>query len=84
MLLVTGASGTVGKALVPKLLERGDEVRVLVRDPRRLGRMRVEVQLAISSTSPTGGCTAKRFAGSTRWSTSPPRSATSRALGSRR
>jgi uncharacterized protein YbjT (DUF2867 family) len=47
MLLVTGASGTVGKALVPKLLERGDEVRVLVRDPRRLGRMRVEVQLAL-------------------------------------
>jgi NADH dehydrogenase len=47
MFLVTGASGTVGKALVPKLLERGDDVRVLVRDPRRLGRMRVEVQLAL-------------------------------------
>jgi NADH dehydrogenase len=47
MLLVTGASGTVGRALVPRLLERGDEVRVLVRDPRRLGRMRVEVQLAL-------------------------------------
>jgi NADH dehydrogenase len=47
MFLVTGASGTVGKTLVPKLLERGDEVRVLVRDPRRLGRMRVEVQLAL-------------------------------------
>jgi uncharacterized protein YbjT (DUF2867 family) len=47
MFLVTGASGTVGRAMVPKLLERGDEVRVLVRDPRRLGRMRVEVQLAL-------------------------------------
>jgi uncharacterized protein YbjT (DUF2867 family) len=47
MILVTGATGTVGKALVPKLLERGDEVRVLVRDPRKLGRMRVEVRLTL-------------------------------------
>jgi uncharacterized protein YbjT (DUF2867 family) len=47
MILVTGATGTVGKALVPKLLERGDEVRVLVRDPRKLGRMRVEVRIAL-------------------------------------
>jgi NADH dehydrogenase len=47
MILVTGATGTVGKALVPKLLERGDELRVLVRDPRKLGRLRVEVRLAL-------------------------------------
>jgi uncharacterized protein YbjT (DUF2867 family) len=47
MILVTGASGNVGSALLPKLLERGEEVRVLVRDPRRLGRLRVEVQLAL-------------------------------------
>jgi uncharacterized protein YbjT (DUF2867 family) len=47
MILVTGATGTVGTALLPKLLERGDEVRVLVRDPRGLGRMRVEVRLAL-------------------------------------
>jgi NADH dehydrogenase len=37
----------VGRALVPKLLERGEEVRVLVRDPRRLGRLRVEVRIAL-------------------------------------
>ena len=47
MILVTGATGTVGKALVPQLLERGQEVRVLVRDPRRLGRLRVEVRIAL-------------------------------------
>ena len=47
MILVTGATGTVGRSLVPKLLERGDEVRVLVRDPRKLGRLRVEVRIAL-------------------------------------
>ncbi len=47
MILLTGATGTVGRALVPKLLERGDDVRVLVRDPRKLGRLRVEVSLAL-------------------------------------
>jgi uncharacterized protein YbjT (DUF2867 family) len=37
--LVTGATGYIGGRLVPRLLERGHRVRVLVRDPRRvLGR----------------------------------------------
>jgi uncharacterized protein YbjT (DUF2867 family) len=49
MILVTGATGTVGQTLVPKLLERGDEVRVLVRDPRKLGRLRVEVRIALGN-----------------------------------
>jgi NADH dehydrogenase len=47
MILVTGATGTVGRALLPKLLERDGDVRVLVRDPRRLGRLRVEVRIAL-------------------------------------
>ncbi|GAA5335323.1 MULTISPECIES: DUF2867 domain-containing protein [Thermus] len=34
--LVTGATGYVGGRLVPRLLERGHRVRVLVRDARRL------------------------------------------------
>ena len=34
--LVTGATGFVGWHIARKLLERGDEVRVLVRDPKRL------------------------------------------------
>jgi uncharacterized protein YbjT (DUF2867 family) len=47
MILVTGATGTVGRALVPMLLEAGHDVRVLVREPRRLGRLRVEVRLTL-------------------------------------
>ena len=47
MILVTGATGTVGRALLPQLLERDEEVKVLVRDPRRLGRLRVEVRLTL-------------------------------------
>lgn len=46
MILVTGATGTVGTALLPQLLSAGHEVRALVRDPRRLGPQRVNVQLA--------------------------------------
>lgn len=54
MILLTGATGTVGKALLPLLLERGDEVRVLVRDPRGLGRLRVDVQLALGDLAELG------------------------------
>jgi NADH dehydrogenase len=46
MILVTGATGTVGTALLPQLLAAGHDVRALVRDPRRLGPQRVNVQLA--------------------------------------
>jgi NADH dehydrogenase len=54
MILVTGATGTVGQALLPRLLERGDDVRVLVRDPRRLGRTRVEVRIALGDLTELG------------------------------
>ncbi len=37
--LVTGATGKVGGAIARGLLERGDEVRVLVRDPERAARV---------------------------------------------
>jgi uncharacterized protein YbjT (DUF2867 family) len=47
VILVTGATGTVGTALLPRLLEANEEVRVLVRDPRGLGRLRVEVRIAL-------------------------------------
>ena len=47
MLLLTGATGLVGSALLPRLLAEGAEVRCLVRDPRRLGAQRVRVQIAL-------------------------------------
>ena len=47
MILVTGATGTVGLQLLPQLLERDEDVRVMVRDPRGLGRLRVEVRLVL-------------------------------------
>jgi NADH dehydrogenase len=51
VLLLTGATGLVGSALLRRLTARGDEVRCLVRDPRRLGAERVRVQLAIGDLS---------------------------------
>src|SRR5689334_11268703 len=47
VLLLTGATGRVGSALLRRLIERREPVRCLVRDPRRLGGQRVRVQLAL-------------------------------------
>jgi NADH dehydrogenase len=47
MLLLTGATGLVGSALLPRLVAEGEDVRCLVRDPRRLGAQRVRVQIAL-------------------------------------
>jgi NADH dehydrogenase len=47
MLLLTGATGNVGSRLLPLLLERSEDVRCLVREPRRLGARRVDVQIAL-------------------------------------
>jgi len=47
MILLTGASGLVGKALLARLADAGTPVRCLVRDPRRLGSLRVHVQIAL-------------------------------------
>jgi uncharacterized protein YbjT (DUF2867 family) len=47
MILLTGATGTIGSALLRRLTGTGEPVRCLVRDPRRLGDHRVRVQIAM-------------------------------------
>ncbi len=47
MLLLTGATGTIGRPLLRRLTAAGVPVRCLVRDPRRLGAERVRVQIAL-------------------------------------
>jgi uncharacterized protein YbjT (DUF2867 family) len=47
MLLLTGATGLVGSTVLRRLVAEGVPVRCLVRDPRRLGALRVRVQIAL-------------------------------------
>jgi len=47
VILLTGATGNVGSALLRHLIASGQRVRCLVRDPRRLGPERVRVQIAL-------------------------------------
>ena len=47
MILLTGATGAIGGELLPLLLSQGHDVRALVREPRRLGPNRVNVQIAL-------------------------------------
>lgn len=51
MVVLTGATGLVGSALLRRLLAQGEQVRVLVRDPRRLGPDRVRVQITLGDLS---------------------------------
>lgn len=47
VILLTGATGVIGGELLPALLAEGHQVRALVRDPRRLGEHRVDVQITL-------------------------------------
>ena len=47
MILLTGATGTVGSALLRRLTADAQPVRALVRDQRGLGDQRVRVQIAL-------------------------------------
>lgn len=47
MILLTGATGSIGSRLLPRLIEDGQQVRVLVREPRKLGASRVDVQITM-------------------------------------
>jgi NADH dehydrogenase len=51
VILLTGATGVIGGELLPLLLAAGNDVRTLVRDPRRLGAQRVNVQIALGDLS---------------------------------
>jgi uncharacterized protein YbjT (DUF2867 family) len=51
VILLTGATGTIGSALLRRLVSEGRQVRCLVRDPRRLGPERVRVQIALGDLS---------------------------------
>jgi len=51
VLLLTGATGVVGSALLPRLTAAREPVRCLVRDPRGLGPERVRVQIALGDLS---------------------------------
>jgi NADH dehydrogenase len=51
VILLTGATGVIGSELLPVLLSAGNDVRALVRDPRRLGENRVDVQIALGDLS---------------------------------
>ena len=62
MILLTGATGTVGKALLPLLVERGEDIRALVRDPRRLGRHRVDVRIVLGDLGEMGDSRTRRQA----------------------
>jgi NADH dehydrogenase len=48
VILLTGATGVVGSALLTQLLADGHDVRCLVRDPKRLGPDRVRVGLSLA------------------------------------
>lgn len=47
VILLTGATGSIGSRLLPRLLEEGHQVRCLVREPRKLGDRRVDVQITM-------------------------------------
>lgn len=47
MILLTGATGTIGTPLLRRLNAAGEPIRCLVRDPRHLGPERVRVQIAL-------------------------------------
>jgi NADH dehydrogenase len=57
VILVTGATGFVGRALTPRLVEGGADVRCLIRPARRSPRLPkdVPVQVAIASLSDAKG-----------------------------
>lgn len=51
MILVTGATGTVGGELVAQLLEKGQQVRVFTRDAHKVAHLGSQVECAVGDLS---------------------------------
>jgi uncharacterized protein YbjT (DUF2867 family) len=47
MILVTGATGNIGKELVPQLLAKGEKVRIVTRDPAKVAHLDAKVERLI-------------------------------------
>jgi uncharacterized protein YbjT (DUF2867 family) len=47
MILITGATGNIGKELIPLLLESGQSIRILVRDERKVAHLDPWVERAV-------------------------------------
>ena len=47
MILLTGATGNIGKELLPLLMETGQPVRVLVRDERKVAHLDAGIERAV-------------------------------------
>ncbi len=54
VILLTGATGTVGRAVLARLTAADHQVRCLVRDPRKLGSERIRVQLVLGDLAHAG------------------------------
>ena len=46
MILVTGATGHIGKELIPAITESGKSVRVLVRDEKKVAHLDTRIERA--------------------------------------
>jgi len=46
-ILITGATGNIGKLLIPSLLERGQSLRAFVRDERKVAYLGDRVERAV-------------------------------------
>ena len=51
MILITGATGHIGKELIPLLLETGQSIRVLVRDERKVAHLDPRIERTIGDLS---------------------------------
>ena len=54
MILVTGATGNIGKELVPQLLAKGDQVRVVTRDAAKVANLGGKVDVIVGDLKDPG------------------------------